>query len=460
MTITVTIGLKLSNWDQFTTQLFDISNPDSTNYGNHLTAEQLFALIDPPKAVIDLTLQWIKTVFGIEASHSHGYITFAVTVRLLNTVLGTEYHTFKSLNGKDVICTLSLSIPSALIDNFELFTPGTSFDTGIAFEPVESTQAATAQATSDPCDNAMNPGCLQRLYGIPMTRATQLNNVLAVPGFLQQYANRNDLAMFLSFFRPDVQPNFKDESIDGGINPQFPNSGGLEADLDIQYTVGVASGVPVTFLSVGLSNINGFIDMAFHWLSQPIPPTVVSVSYGFNENQFVPTFPASCPYITAVGATKDMAESGAGFSAGGFSNYFARPSYQQEQVSAYLNKIGTQYQGRFNRGGRAYPDVAAIGNNVVIAYHGHGVRVYGTSASAPIFASIVALINDRRIAKSRGVLGFLNPLIYSRPHIWKDITTGNNPSCNTPGFPARRGWDPVTGMGSPLFRKFAGAVGV
>lgn len=60
-------------------------------------------------------------------------------------------------------------------------------------------------------------------------------------------------------------------------------------------------------------------------------------------------------------------------------------------------------------------------------------------------AGIVALINDVRISNGKGVLGFLNPLIYSDGVTgFNDIVTGSNPGCGTNGFPARAGWDPVS----------------
>jgi tripeptidyl-peptidase-1 len=91
----------------------------------------------------------------------------------------------------------------------------------------------------------------------------------------------------------------------------------------------------------------------------------------------------------------------------------------------YLRQLGLTYQPRFNASGRAFPDVSAQGEKLLIAYRGQTISVDGTSASAPIFASIVALINDRVITKGRTPLGFLNPLIYSNPVIWNDIMTGN-----------------------------------
>ncbi|KAK2461300.1 hypothetical protein APHAL10511_006827, partial [Amanita phalloides] len=86
---------------------------------------------------------------------------------------------------------------------------------------------------------AITPGCLSQLYGIPTARATQPRNILSVAGFLNEYANRQDLASFLGLYRPDLNgATFADQSIDGGQDLQGPGTGGLEANLDIQYTVG------------------------------------------------------------------------------------------------------------------------------------------------------------------------------------------------------------------------------
>ncbi len=56
------------------------------------------------------------------------------------------------------------------------------------------------------------------------------------------------------------------------------------------------------------------------------------------------------------------------------------------------------------------------------------------------------------------VTGFLNPLIYAHPEVFTDIVEGSNPGCNTDGFPAAPGWDPVTGFGSPNYPKLAALV--
>jgi subtilase family serine protease len=70
--------------------------------------------------------------------------------------------------------------------------------------------------------------------------------------------------------------------------------------------------------------------------------------------------------------------------------------------------------------------------------------VYGTSCSTPVFASVISLLNDRLIGAGKPVLGFLNPFLYSTgASALHDITTGSNLGCNTSGFPAEDGWDPV-----------------
>jgi len=143
-----------------------------------------------------------------------------------------------------------------------------------------------------------------------------------------------------------------------------------------------------------------------------------------------------------VGGTRGVPETSAQLSSGGFSAIFPRPPYQAAAVGNYLNRITPLYAGRFNLNGRAFPDVAAQAVNVQIVNGGAYTTADGTSAASPMFASVVALLNDRRIASGRSALGFLNPLLYSNPRVLNDITSGNNPGCGTNGFPSVSGWDP------------------
>lgn len=152
--------------------------------------------------------------------------------------------------------------------------------------------------------------------------------------------------------------------------------------------------------------------------------------------------------VTLVGATQNYPETAAGLSAGGFSNYFAQPSWREipisfrllrahyltfvardvftesDAVSGYLGQIGNMYSGKFNRSGRAYPDVSAQGNNVPIILNGVHQAVAGTSCSSPIFASVIALLNDELLKAGKSVLGFLNPWLYANSWAFNDITIG------------------------------------
>jgi len=152
-------------------------------------------------------------------------------------------------------------------------------------------------------------------------------------------------------------------------------------------------------------------------------------------------------------------------SGGGFSNIFEIPSYQAAAVSTYLTKHTPPYTsysttgdanigaggGIYNRNGRGYPDVSAIGDNVLIYNKGAPTLIGGTSAAAPVFAAILTRINEERLKAGKSTVGFVNPTLYANPGAFHDITTGNNPGCNTNGFSAATGWDPVTGLGTPNY---------
>jgi tripeptidyl-peptidase-1 len=109
--------------------------------------------------------------------------------------------------------------------------------------------------------------------------------------------------------------------------------------------------------------------------------------------------------------------------------------------------------GIYNRNGRGIPDVAANGDNIATYTAGRFRLSGGTSASSPIFASIITRIVEERIKRGKGPLGFINPVLYDHPYVLNDITNGTNPGCGTEGFAASKGWDPVTGLGTPNYPK-------
>ena len=93
-------------------------------------------------------------------------------------------------------------------------------------------------------------------------------------------------------------------------------------------------------------------------------------------------------------------------------------------VDAYLTKLGTTNKGLFNASGRAYPDVAAQGEDVQVVVDGRTESVGGTSCASPIFSAVVALVNDQLLSAGKPPLGFLNPWLYANPQAFNDITSG------------------------------------
>ena len=146
------------------------------------------------------------------------------------------------------------------------------------------------------------------------------------------------------------------------------------------------------------------------------------------SGRFNPGFPASCPYVTAVGATQivpgasvtqpEKACESVIFSGGGFSNVFPLPAYQSAAVTKFLTNYPPPYGAdRFNNSGevRAFPDISANGANYVIAVDGMFSLIFGTSASSPTVGSILTLINEARFAAGKGSIGFINPTLYANP---------------------------------------------
>jgi len=86
--------------------------------------------------------------------------------------------------------------------------------------------------------------------------------------------------------------------------------------------------------------------------------------------------------------------------------------------------------GYFNASGRGYPDVSTYGSNYFVYLGGKITRESGTSASAPVFASMVTLWNDLRLSNGQPPMGFIAPFLYNiyekYPYVFNDITTGNN----------------------------------
>ncbi|VDC03294.1 unnamed protein product [Peniophora sp. CBMAI 1063] len=533
-TIDLRIKLKSHDSDAIIKALYEVSDPKSASYGDHLNKDEVASLVAPHPDTHSIVSEWLED-HAIPADtvrpvlHGDWLMLEAVPISTANTLLGASYEIFENLEtGDRVLRTTSYSLPADLHDHISLVSPTTFFGgmrpmkTTYHLEPeapiVKEDSALRAEVLStgavpSSCASSITPACLQALYNTTgyTPKATDVN-VLGVAGYLDEYANFADLTTFAKKYLTNAaDATFTVVQIQGGGNDQ--SDPGVEANLDIQYTTAVSYPTPQIYYSTGGSppfdpsegtptNTNEpYLDFLDYLLSADTIPQTLTTSYGdeeqtvpedyavevcnlfaqlgsrgtsvmfssgdegvgsdcvtndgTNTRKFIPEFPTSCPYVTSVGATNGInPEKAVSFSGGGFSNYFATPSYQSSVVASYVSSLGTTYSGLYNKTGRAYPDVAAQGVNFQVVIGGRTSGVSGTSASSPAFAGVVSLLNDYRLSQGKSSLGFLNPLFYSTAASgFNDITSGSNPGCSTNGFSTAKGWDPVTGLGTPNFGK-------
>jgi kumamolisin len=292
-------------------------------------------------------------------------------------------------------------------------------------------------------------------------------------------------------------PRVVSVSVDHGKNkPDGPQGADGEVMLDIEVVGAVAPGAHIVVYFAPNTD-QGFIDAitkAVHDTTHR--PSVISISWGSPEvnwtqasvqamdqafqaaaamgvsvycaagdngaNDFPPgqghqpgnhaDFPASSPHVVGCGGTRITVsgnsitdevvwnDTGDGATGGGFSSLFPRPSWQPA------------VQGQNTRG---VPDVSGDASPLsgyVVRVDGENAVIGGTSAVAPLWAGLTALLNQQ-LGKP---VGFINPALYSMPAssgALKDITVGNNN-----GFNAAPGWDPCTGLGRPDGAKLLAAL--
>jgi subtilase family serine protease len=147
-------------------------------------------------------------------------------------------------------------------------------------------------------------------------------------------------------------------------------------------------------------------------------------------------------YREEAGWQDTLSEWGGG---GGLSEAFSRPSWQSSAVPGLQN--------RFSNGKRQTPDVsgaASGGSGTYVVFEGSGGSIGGTSASAPFWAGVTALIAEQAQKQNAGKLPApLNPLLYKlaaskKQNLFHDVVRGGNRY-----YPATSGWDYATGLGSP-----------
>jgi kumamolisin len=342
-----------------------------------------------------------------------------------------------------------------------------------------------------PQTQSFNPPQVAALYGFPTTGngAGQTIGIIELGGGY----NASDLQEYFGGLDITV-PNVVAVSVDGGTNaPGDPNGADGEVALDIEVAGTIAPGANIAVYFTTNTD-QGFVDAittAVHDTANN--PKVISISWGGPESGWAQSdaetldsacqsaaalgvtitvasgdngssdgvndganhvdFPASSPNVLACGGTAltangttiqsevvwDDQSGGGGASGGGVSVYFPLPSWQTNAGVPAPTQSG---------GGRGVPDVAGdaspeTGYNVY--FDGQSEVVGGTSAVAPLWAALIALINQQRVLQGQATAGFVNAGLYAAPQAFNDITEGNNGA-----FSAGPGWDACTGLGSPI----------
>ena len=351
----------------------------------------------------------------------------------------------------------------------------------VRFRGLAGASDAAAQPTS------YNPPQVAQLYNFPsgVNGAGQTIGIIELGG---GYKPADITNYFASLGIP--APKVISVSVDNGENsPTTPDSADGEVLLDIEVAGSIAPGanIVVYFTPNTSQGFQDALSTAIHDTTNN--PCAISISWGGPESTWTTQlmqsmdqvaqegaalgvtitvaagddgssdgeddgsnnvdFPASSPNVLACGGTTLESSNGVitsetvwndgeegGATGGGFSTVFAQPTYQ--------SSLATSYPGQTGRG---VPDVAGdadpdTGYNILV--DGSQEVVGGTSAVAPLWAGLVALLNQQ-LGKR---LGFVNPLIYAFAEPgngFNDITEGNNGS-----YSAGPGWDPCTGLGSPI----------
>jgi kumamolisin len=408
------------------------------------------------------------------------------TVQAFNRAFGVTLRRYEHTSGTYRGRTGSLTIPAELESIIEgVFGLDNRPQTKPHFRLRRKHPNVRAQAAAV----SYSPLQVAQAYAFPLS-ATGAGQCIALIELGGGY-NTSDLASFFSNLGIPI-PKITSVSVDGAQNSPTgdPNGADGEVELDVEVAGAIAPGAQIAAYFAPNTD-QGFIDAvttAVHDATQK--PSVVSISWGGPETSWTeqsrnalnsicqdastmgvtilaasgddgasdgstngsPTvdFPAASPYVLGCGGTK-LLISGAsiasevvwnelsdneGATGGGVSEVFALPGYQ---LSANVPKAPNGFVGR------GVPDVAGdadpeTGYNVEV--DGERVVIGGTSAVAPLWAGLLALISQ-----SLGTnVGYVNPLLYSAKAeaTFHEITKGSNGD-----YSAGPGWNACTGLGSP-----------
>jgi len=512
---TLLFCIKQNNIDQLKNLLSQISDPNHPTFRQHLTFDEIGQLSSNSIGT-DAVVAWLEASGAqvLSVTPRGEYIEVKAPIALWTTLLQANFFQLRHTKTDNVITRCNAySLPAAVAQYVNSVAYTSQLPPRISAAPMRQMAAGASTTTIK---------TLQSAYKIDNDTSSLTHGSQSVFESLGQYYSPSDLTAFAKS-NNYIPVNITDE---GGHQSSSeclsdPNSCG-EANLDVQYITAVAPGIPTTFWYVAESN-SLYYDYLVAVANQVNPVLVHSISYGSLERElevsildnfdteliklglmgitvvvatgddgvanfqarssksscgYNPSYPASSPYVTAVGATQGIetgteeiactsTTGGLITTGGGFSTHYEQPSWQAAAVDQYFSvaKQPASSSAGYDKTKRGYPDVGLAGHNYEIIIGGQSNVESGTSASAPVFAAMVSLVNSARLAKGKSSVGFLNPALYAMNStgVFTDVTSGQNNCaagengkqvCCEEGFHAARGWDPLTGWGSIDFQKF------
>jgi tripeptidyl-peptidase-1 len=511
-TIELLFAVKQQGKQELHDALMRVSRPSSPEYGQHLSNDEVHQMTAPDPAHVEAVVTFIRSHGGepVTATPNSDMITAKVTTETAERMLSATYHQHHHSSGK-VISRIAdgYSLPDEVALAVDFVSPTVHFP-GV-HRPTKSVEVADNDGL--PLLKFNSPTNLRQLYNVDVEGKAD-GNKQAVTAFLEQGYADASLKKFWSSYCDGINCGKGEVSLVGDATTGH----GTESMLDIETITGVAGNVESEFWGFsGRSPDNAENEPFMKWLAlmsstgDDAIPKIFSTSYGEDENSwsleaatrlntefqkagargisllyasgdegpnckngtFVPEGPGSSPYVTSVGGTQPNVywpapggEKAVGLSSGGFSNYWDMPDWQKDAVAKYLTQddLPDQSKRAYNTSGRAYPDISAQAFNFVVVDHGiPEPGVAGTSCASPLAAGIFSLLNDLRMQAGKSSLGFLNPFIYENAASFNDITVGQSragPDCGLTQnvWPAKEGWDAVTGVGTPDYAKLAEAV--
>ena len=219
-TIDFRIGLTSSNIGGLQNKLMSISTPGSQTFRQWLSpgkyahrvfddvmylislyiVDEVKSFLQPSSASLAAFDSFAKAndLQVTTMSPSGDWLSFATTVGRANTLFGANFESFTHESmAEPLIRTLSVSLPEELVGHVEVIHPTTSFEgPNIRFAPF-ITSANDKRGIPASCNSTITPSCLQELYGIPTTPATQKSNSLLVTAYQNASAQRADIAVSL-----------------------------------------------------------------------------------------------------------------------------------------------------------------------------------------------------------------------------------------------------------------------